>query len=151
MSCGIGHRYGLDPVLLRLGHRPAAAAPIWPLAQLEKKKSLELDGCDTNKQSLGELRENLSSAHSRYITLTQLQLHVIFWTPGAHLCNRNTFFLGGCNTLGLWKFPGQESNPSLILALTPTVSQQELQEKYFYKSKKVFLELEKVNLGCKNL
>ena len=32
-SCGIGHRCDSDPVLLWLGNRPAAAAPIWPLAQ----------------------------------------------------------------------------------------------------------------------
>ena len=31
-SCRIGHRCGLDPVLLWLWHRPAAAAPIRPLA-----------------------------------------------------------------------------------------------------------------------
>ena len=32
MSCGIGHRRGPDPVLLWLWHRPAAVAPIPPLA-----------------------------------------------------------------------------------------------------------------------
>ena len=32
MSCGVGHRCGLDPVLLRLWHRLAAMAPIQPLA-----------------------------------------------------------------------------------------------------------------------
>ena len=32
MSCGTGHRCGLDPVLLRLWCRLAAAAPIRPLA-----------------------------------------------------------------------------------------------------------------------
>ena len=31
-SCGVGHRRGLDPVLLWLWHRPAATAPIRPLA-----------------------------------------------------------------------------------------------------------------------
>ena len=30
MSCGVGHRRGLDPVLLWLGHRPAGVAPIRP-------------------------------------------------------------------------------------------------------------------------
>ena len=28
MSCGVGHRCGLDPVLLWLWYRPAATAPI---------------------------------------------------------------------------------------------------------------------------
>ena len=32
MSCGVGHRLGLDPTLLWLWHRPAAAALIGPLA-----------------------------------------------------------------------------------------------------------------------
>ena len=32
MNCGVGHRWGLDLALLWLWHRPAAAAPIQPLA-----------------------------------------------------------------------------------------------------------------------
>ena len=32
MSCGLGHRHGSDVALLWLWHRPAATAPIWPLA-----------------------------------------------------------------------------------------------------------------------
>ena len=32
MSCGVGHSRGLDLVLLRLWRRPAATAPIGPLA-----------------------------------------------------------------------------------------------------------------------
>ena len=32
MSCGVGHRQGSDPVLLWLWCRPAAEAPIQPLA-----------------------------------------------------------------------------------------------------------------------
>ena len=32
MSCGVGHRHGLDPVLLWLWHRPEAIAPIQLLA-----------------------------------------------------------------------------------------------------------------------
>ena len=32
MSCGVAHRCGLDPELLWLWHRPAAAAPTGPLA-----------------------------------------------------------------------------------------------------------------------
>ena len=32
MSCGIGHRHGLDPVLLWLWPRLAAVAPVQPLA-----------------------------------------------------------------------------------------------------------------------
>ena len=33
MNCGLGHRRGLDPVLLWLWCRPAATASIGPLAQ----------------------------------------------------------------------------------------------------------------------
>ena len=32
VSCGVGCRHGLDPTLLRLWCRPAATAPIGPLA-----------------------------------------------------------------------------------------------------------------------
>ena len=32
MSCGAGHRFGLDPMLLWLWRRPAATAPNRPLA-----------------------------------------------------------------------------------------------------------------------
>ena len=32
MSCAVGHKLGLDPVLLWLWCRPAARAPIRPLA-----------------------------------------------------------------------------------------------------------------------
>ena len=32
VSCGVGHRCSSDPVLLWLWHRPAATAPIGPLA-----------------------------------------------------------------------------------------------------------------------
>ena len=32
MICGVGPRHGLDLALLRLWHRPAATAPIQPLA-----------------------------------------------------------------------------------------------------------------------
>ena len=32
MSCGVGQRHSLDPALLRLWCRPAAIAPIGPLA-----------------------------------------------------------------------------------------------------------------------
>ena len=32
MSCGVGHRLTLDPVLLWLWHKPVATAPMKPLA-----------------------------------------------------------------------------------------------------------------------
>ena len=58
MSCGVGHRWGLDPALLWLWYRLEAKAPVWPLAweslyaasaalkrqkkKKKKKKSLEI-------------------------------------------------------------------------------------------------------------
>ena len=65
MSCGIGCRLGSDPALLWLWHRPAAAAPIRPLAweppyaagvALEKEKKKK-----TNKK---KDKENYISLHS---------------------------------------------------------------------------------------
>ena len=50
VSCGVGHRHGLDQVLLWLCYRLAAAAPIQPLAwellcaagvALTRKKKIE--------------------------------------------------------------------------------------------------------------
>ena len=57
VSCGVGHRHGLDPALLWLWYRPAATAPIGPIAweppnalgaPLKKKREREnvfLDKC----------------------------------------------------------------------------------------------------------
>ena len=65
MSCGVGHRNGLDPKLLWLWHTLAAVAPVGPLAgkhskaasaakkKKKKKKKIELQGKI-------ELREQLS-------------------------------------------------------------------------------------------
>ena len=59
MSCGVGRRHGLDPALLWLWRRPAATAPIRPLAweppyaegaaqEMAKKKKDK----QTNKQKM---------------------------------------------------------------------------------------------------
>ena len=54
MSCDVGHRHGLVPVLLWLWRRPAAAAPIGSLAweppyavdtALKKKKKHSMNLC----------------------------------------------------------------------------------------------------------
>ena len=66
MSCGIGCRLGSDPALLWLWHRPAAAAPIRPLAweppyaagvALEKAKKKK-------KKKKKKDKENYISLHS---------------------------------------------------------------------------------------
>ena len=60
MSCGVGHRGGLDPTLLWLWHRPAATAPIRPLAweppyaagaALEKAKR-QINNNNNNKETI---------------------------------------------------------------------------------------------------
>ena len=68
MSCGVGGRRGLDPALLWLWCRPAAAAPIRPLAwespyttgaALKKdKKKKELFGVPVMAQGLTNLTKN---------------------------------------------------------------------------------------------
>ena len=54
MSCGVGRRHGSDPLLLWLWHRPAAVAPIVPLAweppyaagaTLKKQKTKKKENC----------------------------------------------------------------------------------------------------------
>ena len=58
MSCGVGHRRGLDLVLLCLWHKPAAVAPIQPLARnFHMPRVRPLKNKQTNKQ-------NLWSSHS---------------------------------------------------------------------------------------
>ena len=51
MLCGAGHRYGSDPVLLWPEGRPAAAAPIGPLAwELPYAAGTALKGQKTKKK-----------------------------------------------------------------------------------------------------
>ena len=55
MSCSLSCRYGLDLVLLWLWHRPAAAAPIQPLAlKLPHAIDAGLKSKQTNKQKCGD-------------------------------------------------------------------------------------------------
>ena len=62
MSCGIGHRHGLDPTLLWLWRRPAATTLIRPLAweppyaagaaqKMAKKKERDSGGRTARRQS----------------------------------------------------------------------------------------------------
>ena len=52
MSCGVGCRRGLDPALLWLWCRPAAAAPIQPLAwELPYASSVALKGKKQNNNN----------------------------------------------------------------------------------------------------
>ena len=64
MSCAVGHRHSLDPALLWLWRRPAAVAPIGPLAwglpqassaaalksQKKKKSVQEIGATDTEPE-----------------------------------------------------------------------------------------------------
>ena len=78
MSCGIGRRRGSDPVLLWLRHRPAAIAPIGPLAweppytagmALEKTKK---------KKKLG-IRSSLVVQQAKDPALSLLWLWLLLW------------------------------------------------------------------------
>ena len=51
MSCGVGHRQSLDPMLLWLRCRPAATAPVGPLAwELPHAAGTALQGEDQKKK-----------------------------------------------------------------------------------------------------
>ena len=63
VSCGVGHRRGSDSALLWLWHRPAATAPIQPLAweppwatraalKRQKKKKGVREGCQLIQASM---------------------------------------------------------------------------------------------------
>ena len=82
MSCGVGRRRGSDPALLWLWHRPAATAPIQPLAweppyaagaalekakrqkkekkEKEKKEGINFAGIDSGKVSVVLMSEVLT-------------------------------------------------------------------------------------------
>ena len=55
MSCGVGHRQGSDPTLLWLWCRPAAIAPIQPLAW---KLPYATGTNEKNKTELGQMKQN---------------------------------------------------------------------------------------------
>ena len=76
MSCGVGWRWGSDPVLLWLWWKPAATALIWPLARespyatgvaLEKAKK------DTHKKN-----PSLQSLHDTTTDYTVLGIHHLY-------------------------------------------------------------------------
>ena len=114
MSCGVGRRRGSYLVLLWLWCRPVATAPIRPLAweppyaagaALEKTKTTPPP--PKNFPNLN--KENLCICLSIYVGLGRFTI----WQKLAQLCNLITLFfsfLGGY-TQGMWKFPGQGSNP----------------------------------------
>ena len=69
MSCGVGHRHSLNLVLLWLLHRPAAIAPIRPLAwelpytmgaTLEKIKQKQKVHAKTESQTSENQRQEVS-------------------------------------------------------------------------------------------
>ena len=59
MSCGVGHRHGLYSMLLWLWHKPAAVAPIHPLAwELSYAVGVALKS-KTNKQTTYKFTKGL--------------------------------------------------------------------------------------------
>ena len=70
MSCGVGYRPGLDPELLWLWCRPAAAAPIPPLAwETPYAVGMALEKAKTQKTKKKKKKENVVHMH-RGILLT---------------------------------------------------------------------------------
>ena len=68
MSCGVSCRLSLDPVLLWLWHRPAATAPIWPLAwELPYAVSVAL------KKRKKERKKDTQKGNEKGIKAVQLQ------------------------------------------------------------------------------
>ena len=60
MSCGVGHRFALDPTLLWLWHRPAAVAQTRPLAwELPYAKSV----VPTAKKKQKQKQKNSQGSH----------------------------------------------------------------------------------------
>ena len=77
MSCGVGRRHGLDPTLLWLRRRPAATAPIQPLAweppyaagvaqemaKKQKKQKKQKKNAESNSSRIrGKIRSLLEEA-----------------------------------------------------------------------------------------
>ena len=59
MSCGVGHRQGSDPTLLWLWCRPAAIAPIQPLAwKLPYATGTAEKKNEKNKTESGQMKQN---------------------------------------------------------------------------------------------
>ena len=77
MSCGVGRRHGSDPVLLWLWRRPAAIAPIQPLAwepPYATGVALKKQDKQTNKQVRHWIRGSY---------LYNLFIHLLMAAPGA--------------------------------------------------------------------
>ena len=72
MSCGEGHRHGLDPVLLWLWCRLAAAtAPIRPLAwELPYAEGAALKSKQTNKQTKIPKNQGMALARNKVFGLS---------------------------------------------------------------------------------
>ena len=130
MSCGVGHRRGLDLMLLWLWRRPAAAAPIrhlaWELpyaagAALKRKtktkktkKGKERRGGKSQPIS-GEsqcvAKEAASWAVDRRMKEELWEGDDSWFWPRTQSLARSLFFFFPGRAWGMWKFPGQGSNP----------------------------------------
>ena len=77
MSCGVGHRHGSDPMLLWC--RPAAAAPIRPLA-------LELP-CATGVSIISKNTKQSSKIKLKSVSPPTLFFRKLFWATSGFLIN----------------------------------------------------------------
>ena len=81
MSCGVGHRYSLDPALLWLQRGPAATAPIGPLAlEPSYASSAALERPKTNKQKNPTMRyHSISTRMARIRKMVNESVGVRMW------------------------------------------------------------------------
>ena len=108
MSCGVGHRLSSDLALLWLWPRPAAAAPIWPLAWEPpyamgvalKKKNKKLKG---KKKGRKETSPNylILSGHKCLKTFQKISVSFFFFLSNEclklalfYLTGTSFFFVG---------------------------------------------------------
>ena len=83
MSCGIGHRHGWDLVLLWLWHKPAAEAPIRPLAWELPYAADALKNKRTKKQTKMQASKHWDTEH-RSKSYPQLAFFLFLPSPNTH-------------------------------------------------------------------
>ena len=74
MSCGVGHKCGSDLALLWLWHRPAAEAPIRPLAwEPPYDKAVALKKKNKNKKAKGGKKKRIRAMSTCYTHMLLLK------------------------------------------------------------------------------
>ena len=120
VSCGVGHRSGLDPILLWLGYRSAATAPIRPLARellyptgvaLKSKKNLVQLPLLTQRRISGFKSKKLVFNHRNKIGAT---------FPSSNAASLRSFFYPHNNTYGYLSVNTVEDNDAFCSPVSYT-------------------------------